>query len=385
MEASLPMKLVSGMLAGLSLWGLLLSAGCGKSEPGEPTRFNRVLGDTTPAAPTAAPPSDVSVLQDPKAYQPAGYEPLESMAGATVGGATAGAQAAAALAAVQDLLAAGFEFDIERILDAFVPEQVASLRQDDYLSTWYETKDTWAQYWAVFKEKARGPELEGYIRLAEGLAGLAAPLSKTISVTVLDEQNAVATIDLGKLELPPDFKDQLAANLNAFGELLAGGAGGMPGLPAAGPGPGGGAAPASPTDLSPEKLTELLAGVQLPLPLRKVADQWKVSLPAAITEEQAEVIQQGLLLIRDMLADLTERLDQVETLDLQSYMQLSMQVQMANMGALMGFVARAQAVFGGPAAPEAPTEAEQEEPGEPNQAQPEPNAPQGGGPARRGP
>jgi hypothetical protein len=368
---------------------LAFPGGCGKKEE-QPTRFNDTLDGTPAVVPSAVGPLDTGVLKDPAGYQPAQYESLGGgpAVAAGEGVPAAGPEAEAIQAVVNDLITGVVEFDIDMMLEAFVPEQVAALRNDACMSAFYETRDTFEQYQAVLRDKAADPQLEERIEFFESLPSLAEPLRNTISVTVLDEGSAVALLDLGKYELPDDFeipesiKTEFTAGLGAAQMMAQMGGPGAPGAlgggqqqepNAAAPLPG-----MPPGGLTVDSLLEMIRGVQIPIPLRKVEDRWRVDLQFAVQPEHAELATEGLLWAKGLYADITDQLDQLDGLDLQTYRAIETQAMTASMGTLMQFAARIQAMAasaaeGQPGAAETTGGARQ--PPEPNAPPQEPNAP----------
>jgi hypothetical protein len=387
------MKLAKRLVPGILLAGFLLSGACGKKEE-QPTRFNRTLGGTPAGAPTGTVHVDTGILQDPTAYKPADYTPLEG--GPAAGAAAAGPEVEAVRGAARKLLDGIFALDVDTILDSFVPEQVAVLQKDEYKSTLYETKDTIDAYWAVFQDKATATEFQSLIRLYKLVPQLSEPLVNAITVTLQDEANAVATFDGRQFELPEDFRtafeEALATSTRMMAQLglTPGAVGGAPPQPAepnaAATTPGTTGTPAG--GFSLEKLQEEMGTVQVSLSFRRIGDAWKLALPFSLQEEQADLLNEGLLLVKDYFAAVTASIDQAETLDLQTYVQIEMR-QQGKVLAFMGWVAQAQAML--TSMMEAPpgekgaeaAEAEKEQPSEPNAAE-EPNAPERPQPGRGG-
>jgi hypothetical protein len=370
------MRLAKRLLPGVWLAGLLLLGGCGKKEE-QPTRFNRTLGSTPVGVPVAAAPVDTGILRDPKDYEPTPYEPL---GGAAPGPAASGGgpEVEAIRAVLQRLLEASFQLDVSAVLDSFVPEEVAVLRQDDYMSTLYETKDTIDAYWKVFQSKATGPELELIIRMWKLVPQLGQPLLNAITITVEDQENAVATLHGERFELPEDTQtavDEVLAGLGALRAQM--GAAGLLGGPAPGAAEPGAAGPAPGTpagELSWETIREELAGKQISVRLRKVDEGWRLALPFTLQEEQADLLNEGLLLLKDYFAAVTAAYYQVETLDLQTAQQIDMREQ-GKVLAFLGWMARAKAMLEamtetGPGEEGAEeTEAEEQRPADPNAAE----------------
>lgn len=345
----------------------LMPVGCGKTDD-QPTRFNQTLGGTPVGAPAGTGPIDTGILKDPADYKPTPYESLE---GGAPGGGAEGAEAEEIRGVLSELVAAIFDIDLEMVLDACVPEQVAALsEEDEYIDSFDEMKDALVSFVQIFSDKATGPKLEAIARLFELLPELAEPLTNAFTISVLDEENAVATFDPSRLEIPEELRTTLAEVMQAGAAMVAqmGAAGmmggGMPGAAEAGLPAGG---------FSPEMLDEL-PSVQIPLPLRKVDDVWRLVLPFTIEEQHAELINEAALVVKDLFADLAQAIDQVETLDEQTSAQIDMQVGMRHMGPIMGLVGRATAMFapmteGEPAAEEeaATTEGDETESNEPEE------------------
>lgn len=414
------MKYLTRLLPGVLLAGLLALGGCGKKEE-QPTRFNQTLGETAVGVPTGTAHVDTGILRDPSAYKPASYEPLE---GAAPGGVAAGGPEVQAVQTVlKDFIAAIFELDIDTLLDACVPAQVAVLREDEYVSTFYEANDTLEAFWAVLKDKAAGSEFEGLVPLIELLPELAEPIANAMTVTVLDDENAVATFDIEKFTLPEDLQARFMAAEEQLMPLMMGAvvaqmaAGGETGGPAPPSGPPptppdpnvAGTTPSTPGmpempgmpagGFSPEMFQQMMGGGAAPgmsgfmevvtalrsRALRKIDGDWKLVLPLSIQEEHAELINDGLLLVKDLVADLTTEIDKAETLDFASLRENVGPVADRFDPAFKNWWARAEAMLAsmmeaqpGEEGAEEP-EAEEEQPSEPNAPEP---GPRGG---RRGP
>jgi len=366
------------LTAGLLLLGIPLLGGCGKQDEQTP-RFNEVLGGTAVGVPTGPGQVDPGVLQDLTRYSPAKYQPLDvGVAVAAPEGAPASeAEAIQAVLenAIRDALG---ELDFEAALDAFVPEQVAALRSDECLTTFQDTRTVLQQAGAALKAKATGPELEAAAGFDQQLPGLLTALRSAISVTLVDQENAVASFDFARLELPADLREQIARQM-AMGASTGAPAG--PAGPAA-PGRVAPGAPAGPPGMaagvSPDMLFQMLASVKFSLPFRKVAGAWRIVLPFTIDQEWAELINDGFVLLKDVVGDVMRAVDQAETLDGATYAQIVTQAQMKNMGAIMGWLARFQALLPGQATP--PAEAEKARQEQQGPAPREPNAAESGPP-----
>ncbi len=366
---------------GALLLGMLLIGGCGKNED-QPPAFNEALGDSPVGTPFSVGPIDTGILQDPGSYQPANYEPLEGAAPAAGAAGGGGEETQAARDVVASAIEDLFALNLTAVLDAFVPDQVAALQEDPCGSALEETADTLDAYWTVFKEKAQGPEFEPTLKLFAALPQLVEPLKQTIKVTILDDTNAVATLDFSDFTLPDDVKEAVAGAMQAAQAMMAGGMmpgapggpggpggagapgargaapGGRGGLvtppggrargPAAGPGaqpPSGGALPAGVEMPSIDEMLDQLTQVKVPLPMKKVDDEWHIVLPLTFTPDEAQVIADGLDILKEATADLTQQIEQVDQLDAQTYMQMEMAAQGKMLPQLMGWFARAKMTF----------------------------------------
>jgi hypothetical protein len=120
---------------------------------------------------------------------------------------------------------------------------------------------------------------------------------------------------------------------------------------------------------------ESMQAPQLNLPLRKIDDRWKVVLPFSIQEEQADLINDLMLLVKDLLADVTDQVDQAETLDAAAFMQIMSQTGTRMTPAFIGWWARAKMMMEA-AADEAAAaaEPEDEQAAKPETAEEEPNS-----------
>ena len=329
--------LSTGMLA-----GILLATGCGKSDD-QPTRFNETLGGTPAGAPIATGSIDTGILKDPADYQPTPYDSLEGEAPTGPAGAAGGPEAEEIRTVISGLVDGVFHLETDTVLDMFVPEQVAALREEDeYITNLDELSDALRAYAQAITDKASGRELETFARVFELLPELAEPLLNAFAVSIVDEENAVATFDLARLEIPEELLTTLM-ELAEIGIAMAGqmGTGGFMGGGLPGAAAPNGATPPGAGDFSPEMLRDL-PSVEIPLPLRKVDDTWRLELPFTIEEQHAELISEGALVFRDFLTDYAQAVGQVETLDMQTSAQIEAQVGMRHMGPIIGWVARAK-------------------------------------------
>lgn len=333
-------------LPSILIVGILFAAGCGENQDERP-RFNENLGDSPVGAPIGAGPIDNGILQDQTNYRPAPFEPLEGEPAAAGDDGEGDGEAGAAQAAINDLIDSVFEADIDTILDAFVPEQIAALREDPCMTTIYDATDALEAFMETVREKGTGPEFEASNELWDALPLLAEPLKRVFSVTMLDEENAVATLAISKLEIPDEFAEVFSKAMTQSMAMGAGmmGAGAAPPDAAAGK-PTATGAGMPPGGMSPDALLAMTGDVEIPLPMKKVDDEWRLVLPFSFTTEQAELISEGLEIVNETLGTTTQQIDELETLDAPTYTQILMQAQGSALPQLMGWFARAQVTFG---------------------------------------
>jgi hypothetical protein len=351
------------------LASVLLIAGCGKSDDQE-TRFNQTLGGTPAGAPTAAGPLDIGILQDPANYKPAQYEPLEGEEPVGAAAVSEGQEAEAIRRVLSRLADAIFHLEIEAALDAFVPEQVAALaEEDEYMQNFGDLKDAVGSFITVVSSKSGDAESQDSAELEEVLAEVIETLTSPFAVSVLDEENAVATFHLDRLEIPEKFKAPVAEAVQAIASMQAQMGAAAPG----GPAPTGWLA----EDFAPDMLDDL-PSVEIPLPLRKVDDRWRLALPFTIEDQHAELMSEGALIFKDLFTDFAQTFGQAETLDEQTAAQIFMQVSGRHVPAIMGWSARLKlavdSLMESQPVPEEETakpETDQAEPNEPEEEAPE--------------
>ncbi len=362
------MKLARGLLSTGLLVGLLLTSGCGKSDD-QPTRFNQTLGGTPAGAPVGAGSIDPGILRDPKDYTPESYEPLEGEAPA---GAAEGPEAEMIRGVFEGLADAISSFDFTTALDAFVPEQVAAITQEnEYLDNFDGLKDALTSCIQIYKDKTAGTDVEAP-DAADGLPPeLLKSLNTAFTISVLDEENAVATLDLSQVQIPAEARAKIAEAVQKIMPMMAQ-------LRAAGPGvtppdstatPGAGGAEPLSDQLIQDQIDSLLSA-EYRVPLRKVDDEWKLVLPIKIQEQHAELINDAVVILKDGFNDLAQAFGQAETLDDQTMEQISTQVMMRHMPAVIGLVGRAMPMISSMMQEEPPTEAEAAE-ADADQAEPE--------------
>lgn len=341
---------------------LALPAGCGRSTDDRPV-YNEVLGDGPIGAPTVARAIDVGILRDQTAYQPARRPDAAPAAGAFGGGPEAEAVLDVARGAMQSLK----DLDAGALLDAFVPQQVAALTAN--LSEIEDAIDSLIRMHAAYLDKTK----EQRAAMGDAAAAIDAVPQKLIDVfssalraDVLDDENAVLTVDAAALEQGlSDLFTEIGPALAAMGGGMTPGA--MPGVPPVSPPPDSnapapppsppgmpGAMPGMPPGgLTPEMLQEMtnldLGEADLPtITLRKVDGNWKLDLQRTVTGEQAELVVEAAELLGSFADQLFAKIESVETLDDQTYMNMVMQTAMPMAGQFMMLMSRAQEVFGLP-------------------------------------
>jgi len=357
--------------------GLPSLPGCGKSET-DHTPINRTLGDSPAGAPLAHPQADAGILADQTAYRPAEYEKLSDISGggaAGAGGAGATGPDAEAIRGLVDQLLTGIHgISVDPVLSCFDPAQIAALTQDDYKSTMYDLEQSARQFAAVFKDKAAGTDLAPVLELfALHEQGKQATLA-ALRVELFDAENGLAKVDDEALQSATaditaktqEIMAQLMPTImTAVTQVMAGGAtqpvapseptepdsiraappeeppaaegSADPGVPAGGLG-----------GLPPDFLQNVDAGA-FPfdaLPVRKVEGQWRIALPAPISEEQAELANEAMILAKDYLIELTSRVETAPTFDAQTFVQLVIQTGMSRMPQAMALMPRVQALMG---------------------------------------
>ncbi len=307
---------------------VLLAAGCGKTDD-QPVRFNETLGDTAAGAPVTVSPVDTGILKDPASYQPASFVPLEGEA-AFAGGAE-GEDAEAISNVISGLVDAVFHLEFDTALDAFVPDQVAALaEEDEYLQSFDDLKTALDSLLEVAASKAPEADSEDSPEPEELLRDLNELLANAMTISVVDEEHAVATFHLDRVEIPEQYKPKVAQAMQfaaaAMAQLGQAGAGS----------PFGG--------FTPDMLDDL-PSVELPLPMSKVDDAWRFELPFTIEDQHAELISEVAMIFTDLSRDFAQAVAEVETLDEQTAIQIGTQVSGRHVPALMGWFARAKLAF----------------------------------------
>lgn len=369
-------KMGIGLLVGLWLIG-----GCGKTDQDVPPRFNETLGDSPVGAPPGSGPIDTGILKDPATYQPATYEPLSPADALPT--ETENPAVMAVRTTMNQAIDGVFAMDFESLLGAFTPQKVGALAKDDYIDNLNALSDALRTSNRVLKEKASGPELSAITQMQDFFAGLGDTLKTTLVINVLDEQEARATLDLNRL--PPEKLAQLGAILQQIMTLqMSMSASVMPGMvpgmtpdgqseddqaplvapapelvrgrsapPAQASEPAGAeettiAPPGTPApDLASVPPEVLLSQMAMPaITLRKIGDSWKIDLPLSLTEEHAELINDAVLALKTLMDDMTQAMEQAPTVDLQTYMQITAQIQARHMPVLMGIIGRAMPLLG---------------------------------------
>lgn len=338
-----------------------LIVGCGKTSDDAPP-INKALGSSPAGTPSRAGGIDMGILQDQTAYVPAKYESLDGGAGGGSGGAgdDSGPGADEARAVAADLLRGVYDLDVDLMLGCFDAEQIKALNQDDYRSTMYETRDTLQAFWKVFSEKTKESDLAPLAPLFELSYKAREPLIDALSVKLFDAENANVSVDMLKYEanaaeINAEVQAAMGDAMAAIGPLIAsvmGAAGAAPGATAEGESPESPERAAPGPQFSPEALQQMMAGAgPTPVsfegvPVKKTSEGWKFTLPAPLTEEMAEVTNEGLLLVKETVAELTARMDAAEALDAQGFGPMLVQVGIAKAPLFIAWQAKAMALLG---------------------------------------
>ncbi len=380
----------------------LVVCGCGRSDEPPPS-FNEPLGDSMHGLPFATGPIDVGILEDPASYRPARFEPLEGAAPAQAV-AEAGPEAQAAKELIDEAIDNLFQFDLLSLLDTCVPDQVAALQEDPCGSALSAFGDAIDTMMTVSRKMATPEEAQLQQQLADAMPALAESIKKIVSVTLIDEDNAVATFDFAALELPTELLDALRASQEfalqkaramgaappgpgAAGRTVAVGRGaGRPAAdedaPTAEAAPGGmpGAGEMMSMSIPPEQLKQMLGQLgSFAIPLTKVDGDWYIKLPVTFNEEHADLLANGLEIINTGLGRMAQAIENAGEEADQAQLMMAIQKIGTDMTMqLMGWWGQAQPVLaelmeqvesGGQEKP-ATTGGEQEE--EPNAPAPSP-------------
>ncbi len=322
------MKSVWRIATLLALPYLLL--GCGDNGA-EQTRHTTAVDAGSGGLPVGLHAVDTGILQDPAQYKPARFEPLEYSGSGAGGGAGAGGAGGPVLQALQSLFNAMTEMSVDGIVDAFVPEQIAPLREDR--TPLYDTADAVAAFLAVMKEKYKpAADTAQQQALEEAVANLLKALPGAMIVEMVDEDHALVGIDQAKaMQLAQPLINAIsAANPMAAGPLES--------IPQAG-----------------------AAGAEEKLPMVKVDGEWRIDLQMTLTAEQGAVIKEGLVLVKDALSSVTQKLREVETVDDATLQQIMMMTAAEMTPRFMEFMQKAGPLM--PAGQSAATSASSDEEG----------------------
>jgi len=330
------------LLSGISAAALALVAGCERA-PSDAPRYNEVLGDSAAGAPPADRRVDLGILSDQGTYQPAKYSAVGE-SGPAGGDADSGAESpeAADIRKTADGLLTGiFELDVDLILDAFEEEKIATLREDDYLSTMYDTAETLKSFWLVLKSKSEGTDVEPVLKVAELLPGIKPALVSGLDVRMVDDTHAVGTMNQERFA-----RDGAAA----MGELQSAAMAAMPVVMTA-VGKAMGGEEGAPAPFSPEMLTSAVpaqigsGGAEEETRFIKTDGGWRFEVPP-ISEEAADVLNEGLLLVKEFVAELTQQIELAENFDLAVLIETGHRVGAAKVPLALGWFGRAQALLG---------------------------------------
>ncbi|RMF79771.1 MAG: hypothetical protein D6744_08840 [Planctomycetota bacterium] len=347
----------------LRIWtlGILVAAGaplvgCGDAQD-ERTRFNAVLDGAV--APVSAGSIDTGILKDQSTYQPQDVEPLNIL-GAALG--SAGGDGASLpkideppeAAAVRALYAKSIdgilEGNIDDMMDAYVDEQVAALRDSDFVDNAYVLVESIDALWSSLSEKLDDADrgaVESSARLVPLLRDF---FVRSATITLIDDDAASITYTAEGIQstgeaLKPAFLEvlePLLANLPADQ------------LP---PGPDG--EPLSAEKMYDESLAEMVAAVRMSaddegIPVRRQGDSWRLDLGYTFTEDDADALNTFLLVVIDAVDALNQQIEAAEKLDSATLNQIlgnwSMQSGMQVLGASAAVQPLLQKLAGGPQA-----------------------------------
>lgn len=285
----------------LSCVAIGFTVGCDRSATPAPP-FNSALGDSAYGAPPQMGTTDMSLVKDLTAYVPApipGAKPAEATAAANQADAEGQVRSV-----VMGALDATIKGDFDKVLDAFQPEHVAALRNDQ--KAMQAMRDTYEKTVTLMRvvgsktgqefdpSKANLDEIMKLVNEQLKPMGMSFDLKEMLKVEVKDANNATVSMNPPKMPAagaaPPEglTPEQLAgfqAAQQAAAQQAAAGA--------------GGATPQAP-----------------PILVSKQGDKWLIQLPMPITEGMVKELRKGLnKFAKPILDKLIEKIDAMEKLD----------------------------------------------------------------------
>ena len=332
----------------IALLGAVLAVGCG-NDNSVPRRFNEPLGDSRYGLPVSGSSADLGLLADPASYKPVNVPQPE------VGASSF--ETEEVLAAVRLPATALANMQAEALLNAFVPEQVAALKADP--SALQGVFDALSTADKIVFAKLDPKVAESQRKQMQSLPKLLDAVTASLNVKILAPDAASAEIDAAKLgeNLRPVAAELLAS---IPPEALAGMSAGA----------GGAATPMTPDLMVQQLQSQIPPG--LAIPMKKAEGAWRIDLVHTITDEEVELLNEGLGLLRDFVNSIAGKVDASPgPLDEAALQQIGTAAAMEMMPAAMGFFGKLSALdpsaLGGvetetivepePAAASAPSEA----------------------------
>lgn len=296
-----------GLLAGAAT--LVAPLGCGRADDPSGSATRQV--GATAGAPAAARMVNSGILQDQAAYTPAKAD------GSPTGGdgdgtpaAAGGADDGAARELVRNTLNATRNLNVDGLLAAFDEQQIAAITP--HKSLMIEVIDKVEGLFRMLSEKS-GTDSAGELRLLNDRFGQRFADAVADAVVVQPLAPDVAALNLDPVKL----HEGLAAMMPEVVEVLTQMSASQPG-----------AAEQIAATFTPENLQAGLATMPpMMLPVKRMGDAWKIALPRAITEEEADLVRQGLELSKEFLDKFGQKLEAAPQVDQNS----------AQMAAMMTF------------------------------------------------
>lgn len=373
------------LASGLAAAGL---AGCGKQSETERARFNEQLGGSASGAPTSVGIIDDTINKDFAGYKPTG---ASADAGASTA-APATAEGDAVKAAVRAPLDAFAAYDADGLLNAFDPEAVAVLKQDEFKSELQNFLTSVEQLDKVAKSKSGGQ--------AASPLGDFSKLSKSFSdalvVNVVDAQNASVGVDPAKFgdmvveamqsmvppttpPPPPPAAEDEGAGRNRRTDRMVEASGFVPegDVQSAAnrntPPPAQPVLPAGMPMPSPDEVRAMVSQMapMVSIPMKKVGDGWKLAVPIKFTDDHVDPLVNVVSVGKEFFQKMTERIDAAPSGDVAAISAIGNQLGMEMAPKFMAAFGQLQAAFAGAGAdatppPDQPTSENPDQPAQPS-------------------
>ncbi len=271
----------------IALLGAVLAVGCG-NDNSVPRRFNEPLGDGRYGLPVSGSSADLGLLADPASYKPVNVPEPE--------GGAASFEAEEVLAAIRLPATALANMQADTLLNAFVPEQVAALKADS--SALQGVFDALSTADKIVFAKLDPKVAESQRKQMQSLPKLLDAVTASMNVKILAPDAASAEIDAAKLSenLRPIVAELLAT---IPPETLAG--------MSAGAGAEGAATPITPDLMVQQLQSQIPPGTAIPM--KKAEGTWRIDLMHTITDEEVELLNEGLGLVRDFVNSIAGKVD----------------------------------------------------------------------------